>query len=67
MPGLDGYSVFENLHKSVNTALIPVMFISALPPLEVEQKALQLGADGFIRKPYESEELIAKVTKILGE
>lgn len=67
MPGLDGYSVFKNLHKSVDTAFIPVVFISALPPSEVEQKRLQLGADAFIRKPYESEELIAKVTKMLGE
>ena len=67
MPGLDGYTVFKNLKMSVYAAFIPVIFLSALPPSQVEREAAQLGADGFIPKPYEPGEVIAKVKKILGE
>jgi len=67
MPGLDGYTVFENLKKSVHAAFTPVIFVSALPPSQVKEKADQLGADGFIAKPFESEEVVAKVKEILGE
>jgi len=67
MPVGDGYTVFENLKRSVQIRLIPIIFISALPPREVEEKVAQLGAQGFIAKPFDSKELVAKVQKILGE
>ena len=67
MPFGDGYTVFENLKRSVQIRLIPVIFISALPPREVEEKVAQLGAQGFIAKPFDSKELVAKVKKVLGE
>lgn len=67
MPIGDGYTVFENLKRSVQIRLIPVIFVSALPPREVEEKVAQLGAQGFIAKPFDSEELVAEVKKVLGE
>lgn len=67
LPGGGGEGVFENLKKSLNTMLIPVIFISAkFSPKELEEKAHQLGAEGAIPKPFESEELIAKIKEILG-
>ena len=68
LPGGGGEGVFENLKISLNTMLIPVIFISAkFSPKELEEKAHQLGAEGAIPKPFESEELIAKIKEILGE
>jgi len=68
LPGGGGEGFFENLKKSYNTMLIPVIFISAkFSPKELEEKADQLGAEGAIPKPFEPEELIAKVREILGE
>lgn len=67
MPAGDGYTVFENLKRSVQIRLIPIIFVSALPPREVEEKVAQLGAQGFIAKPFDSKELVAKVKKVLGE
>ncbi len=67
MPIGDGYTVFENLKRSVQIRLIPVIFVSALPPREVKEKVAQLGAQGFIAKPFDSEELVAEVKKVLGE
>ncbi len=67
MPGGDGYGVFEHLKMSMDTNLIPVMFISALPPEEAEKKVAQIGAAGFIPKPYNPDDVIAKVKKLVGE
>jgi len=67
MPAGDGYTVLENLKRSVQIRSIPIIFVSALPPSEVEEKVVQLGAQGFISKPFDSKELIARVKKVLGE
>jgi len=67
MPLGDGYTVFENLKRSAQIRLIPVIFISALPPRQVQQKVEELGAQGFITKPFDSKALVAEVKKILGE
>jgi len=67
MPLGDGYTVFENLKRSAQIRLIPVIFISALPPRQVQQKVEELGAQGFISKPFDSKAFVAEVKKILGE
>lgn len=67
MPILDGYGVIENLKKSAETSKIPIIFVSALPREEVARKAKELGAADYIPKPFESEEVVAKVKKALGE
>jgi len=68
MPGEGGESVFRNLKKSLYTTLIPIIFISGfLSPKGLEEKANKLGAEGVILKPFDGEELIAKIKKILDE
>lgn len=67
LPAGYGYSVLQNLRASTHTALIPIIFCSALPREEIERKAAELGAEDFITKPFDAEEVIAKVKKILGE
>jgi two-component system alkaline phosphatase synthesis response regulator PhoP len=67
MPCTNGYSVFEDLKASAKTMLIPIVFFSALPPEQVREKAAQLGADGFISKSADPDEILAKVTEILGQ
>jgi len=67
MPGTDGYSVFEDLKASADTMSIPVIFFSALPPEQAREKATQLGADGFVSKSADPDEILAKITEILGE
>lgn len=67
MPAQDGYTVFENLKMSAKTNLIPIVFLTALPPEDVKKKVAELGADGYFSKPYDPEEMLDKVKKILGE
>ena len=66
MPGGNGYVVFEDLKASVGTMSIPIVFFSALPPEQAQQKATQLGADGFISKSADPDDILATITEILG-
>ncbi len=67
MPDTDGYSVFEELKASADTMSIPIVFFSVLPPEQVREKATQLGADGFISKSADPDEILTKITEILGQ
>lgn len=61
MPGMDGFEVLEHLKSQEETNKIPVIFLSAVT--EVEQRALgiRLGAVDFISKPFQREEMLARV------
>lgn len=61
MPGLDGYTVCERLKANVATRDIPVIFISALnEPLD-KVKAFATGGVDYITKPFQFEEVLARV------
>lgn len=66
MPGKDGYTVFKELKGDVETNSIPILFFSALPPKQAQDKAAQLGADGFISKSADPDKMLTKIKEILG-
>jgi PAS domain S-box-containing protein len=61
MPGMDGYQVCEQLKTAAETKDIPVIFISSLNEVFDKVKAFSLGAIDYITKPFQIEELIARV------
>jgi sigma-B regulation protein RsbU (phosphoserine phosphatase) len=61
MPGIDGYEVCSRLKANASTAYIPIIFLSALGETEDKVKGLQLGAVDYITKPFQPEEVIARV------
>lgn len=61
MPGIDGYEVCRQLKSKPATADIPVIFLSALGDTEDKVKGLQLGAVDYITKPFQPNEVIARV------
>ena len=61
MPGMDGFEVCRRLKSSENTSEIPVIFISALLELEDRVEGFRLGAVDFVTKPFQREELLARV------
>jgi sigma-B regulation protein RsbU (phosphoserine phosphatase) len=61
MPGIDGYEVCHQLKADPATAKIPVIFLSALVDTEDKVKGLQLGAVDYIGKPFQPEEVNARV------
>jgi len=61
MPGMDGYQVCEQLKACPQTKDIPVIFISSLDEVFDKVKAFSLGAVDYITKPFEIEEVVARV------
>ena len=70
LPGeMDGYQVLTQLKRNVDTAGIPVIVITgSLTDQEIKQKkVLALGADHFLTKPFEMDELVAEIRQFMGE
>jgi len=66
MPGKNGYSVLQDLRESVCARSIPIVFFSALPPERAEEKATQFGADGFVSKSADPEEVVVRIKDIFN-
>jgi len=65
LPKLDGYEVCERLKSSHQTKFIPIIMLTALKELQDKVKALEVGADDFLSKPFENVELLARVKSLL--
>ena len=61
MPDMDGYEVCRRLKSDPATYEIPIIFLSALTQTEDKVKGLELGAVDYITKPFQPEEVIARV------
>ncbi len=61
LPGVDGFDVCAHLKSDERTSEIPVIFISALDDTEGKVRAFQLGGVDYITKPFQFEEVIARV------
>ncbi|MGD9281359.1 MAG: SpoIIE family protein phosphatase [Desulfobacterales bacterium] len=61
MPDIDGFEVCRRLKDNPDTAGIPVIFLSALTDTKDKVQGLQLGAVDYVSKPFQPEEVIARV------
>lgn len=60
MPIMDGFAFLEGVKKDPKTLHIPVIMLSAKSMLESKIKGLNTGADDYVTKPFEFEELLAR-------
>jgi DNA-binding NarL/FixJ family response regulator len=67
MPEMDGYALIENVRQDPRTSWIPVLFLSARGQSQDRIKGLNLGADVYMVKPFEPEELVAQVESSLKQ
>jgi DNA-binding response OmpR family regulator len=65
MPAEDGFSVAERLRESAQTMTIPIIFLTGSPERNSEQRAQDLGARFYIKKPYDPEELLDAVKRAM--
>lgn len=64
LPNIDGFSVAKQIR--LQAPEIPFIFLTAKTLKEDEVKGYELGADDYIKKPFDSEVLIYKIKAILG-
>jgi DNA-binding response OmpR family regulator len=67
MPASNGFNVVERLKSSTQTGTIPVIFLTGSPEKNAEERALELGARFYIKKPYDPEELLDAIKRALEE
>lgn len=66
MPGKDGYEVCELIKKDEKLSKTPVILMSGVVDRTVAEKAIAARADELIRKPFQPQELIARVKNLLN-
>lgn len=67
MPEMDGYGVLQELAKDSATQHIPFIFLSAKTEHKDIRKGMDLGADDYLTKPFEEEELISAIESRLAK
>jgi len=65
MPGLNGYQVCEKLVELPAYQHIPIVFLSSHSSLRERMLGYEMGADDYVVKPFEAEELLARITVLL--
>lgn len=67
MPELDGYGVLQALSQDPDTQQIPFIFLSARTEHKDIRKGMDLGADDYLTKPFEEEELLSAIESRLAK
>lgn len=61
MPGMDGFEVCRRLKAQPATRDVPVIFVSAVSETDEKVQGFEIGAVDFVTKPYQRDELLARV------
>ena len=67
MPEMDGYALVKHIRQEPQTNNIPILFLSAKGQSQDRVKGLNEGADVYMVKPFEPEELVAQVESSLNQ
>ena len=65
MPGMSGYEVCEKIRANDATRLLPVVMLTALHDVSHRIQGIAAGADDFLTKPFNREELLTRVKSLL--
>lgn len=65
MPGLDGFEVCRRMRQDEETAMIPIIFLTARGLDQDRITGFRVGADDYVSKPFNSEELVMRIKAVL--
>ncbi|MFP4343854.1 MAG: response regulator [Anaerolineales bacterium] len=65
LPGVDGFYVLKQMKSDAELQQIPVILLTAVGHIQDKTRGLQLGADDYITKPFDAQELLARVKVVL--
>jgi two-component system chemotaxis response regulator CheY len=66
MPGLNGLALIRELRKLPSYLGVPIVFLTTESDAELKKQAKAAGATGWIVKPFQQDQLLAAVRKVLG-
>jgi PleD family two-component response regulator len=61
MPGMDGLELCRQLRRGFRTSTIPIIFLTSLSETADKVEGMLVGADDYVTKPFDTQELIARV------
>jgi DNA-binding response OmpR family regulator len=67
MPGLDGYEVTRRLRGEPITKDVPIVIVTAAAEESQAARALEVGADAYMKKPFSPRELLARTASLILE
>lgn len=67
LPQMDGFTATAQIKADSELASIPVVFLTAHAMKKEQQKALEVGGDGYITKPIEIHEFLAQIQTYLTD
>ncbi len=65
MPGMDGYETCTEIRKDPKCQYVPVLFLSGRCSIEEKLRGYEVGGDDYITKPFDANELLAKIQKAI--
>mgnify|MGYP006157203357 FL=1 len=65
LPKVDGYQVCQTLKGNPITSVIPIIILTALNATPQKIKGIEYGADDYIEKPFDLEELLARIRMVM--
>jgi YesN/AraC family two-component response regulator len=65
MPIMDGYQLLEKVKKTPELRHIPIIMLTARAGLDDKLKALRIGVDDYLNKPFNEEELLVRIENLI--
>lgn len=66
LPEMNGWEIFKKIRGINLMRSVPIVFLTSLTAFEGLERAKKLGAADYITKPYDNNDLLARIEKILG-
>ena len=66
MPDMDGFTVLANLRGQAQTADVPIVMLSARVDIETKERSLAAGANSYLTKPAEAQELTSELKALIA-
>jgi CheY-like chemotaxis protein len=67
MPAPDGFSLCKMMRAHPLTTTLPIIFVTAYSPLDLEERRREVGADAVLMKPFGMDSLIQSVEKLIAQ